>query len=104
MKTKVAAIGDKDVVMMMKSIGLETFYVNDADGVRETILRLEQDDYKIIFITQTQAAMVEDFLRTYETKPYPIILPIPDSNGNGFGVEKLIKNMERTIGSASSLK
>ena len=100
-----AAIGDKNAVLAFKSLGLDVFYETGRDGLRTKILELEKKGYCLILIAEKEAELVYDFLQTYDAKPYPVILSIPDGRGtSGFGISKIISNMERAVGSSAALR
>ena len=104
---KIAAIGDKDSVQAFKALGMLTFYVTEADEIKKTIGELEVEGYGMIFITETEAAKIPEFLATFDSKPYPIIISIPDGRGDpnqNYSIQKIIKNMERAVGSSAALK
>jgi len=104
-ENKIAAVGDKDTVLAFKALGFSTFYTTTADELKQTILDLDKKSYSLIFIPEYEAIRVEEFLRTYDTRPYPIILTIPDGRGDGnFAIQKLVQNMLRAVGSATALK
>ncbi|MCL2756238.1 MAG: V-type ATP synthase subunit F [Firmicutes bacterium] len=102
---KIAAIGDKDTMLAFKALGMDVFYATKCDEIRETIAQLERDDYKVIFITDTEAGAADEYLRTFDAKPYPIILSIPDGRSKeNYSITKIVKNMERAVGSSTALK
>jgi len=102
---KLAAIGDKDTVLAFRALGIETFYATEAHEIKKTIIELDTGDYTIIFITNECAAKVTEFLASFDEKPYPIILSIPDGQGGeNFSIQRIIKNMERAVGSAAALR
>ena len=104
-REKIAAIGDKDVVLVFKALGFDTFFETTPDKIEWVIKKLEMDDYKMILITQTEYKLVESFLEKYNSQPYPVILAIPDGREKeGTSIQKITKNMERAIGSSASLK
>ena len=97
MEKKLAAIGDKDVILAFKALGFEMYYdIYDLP---------EFDDYSLVLITQTEYKQVEEYLQKYNDRPYPIILAIPDGREKeGESINKIIKNMERAVGSSAALK
>jgi len=101
----IAALGSKDIVMVFKALGVETFFATEPDEIKDMINELDKKEYKIILMPQTQAQSVEAFLKRFDDKPWPIILSIPDGlGGENLGISKIIRNMERAIGSAASLR
>ena len=102
---RVAAIGDKDVIQAFRALGMDTFYVTREEEIKATLKKLDAEGYGMIFITETEAAKVGAFLQTFDSRPYPIVLSVPDGRGDGkYSIQKIIKNMERAIGSAAALR
>jgi len=94
---KLAAIGDKDVMLVFKALGFEIF--PDINNLPEL------DDYTLVFIAQTENKLLEQALQKYADRPYPIILAIPDGREKeDESIQKIIKNMERAVGSSAALK
>ena len=109
MSMKIAAVGEKDAILVFKALGMDVFFATEADKIKKTILDLEEQGYSIIFITENEAIKVEAFLRTFDSKPYPVILSVPDGRSGtqeegGFAIQKIIKNMERAVGSSAALR
>ena len=104
---KIAAIGDKDIITVFKALGMAVHYATQADEIKKTIKQLEEQNYSMIFITETEAIKVEEFLGSLNTRVYPIIFIVPDGRSQeneSFSIDKIRKNMERAIGSAAALK
>lgn len=102
---RAAAVGDKDTISVLRALGIDVFPATTAGDIRGTIKDLEEKGYPLIFIPETEATLVEEFIRNYENTPYPIILTIPDGRGRErFAIQKILRNMERTIGSSAALK
>lgn len=105
MERKIAAVGDKDTVLALKAVGCDVVVATGAEDIKKAILDLEKKSYSLIFIPEIEAIKVEAFLRTFDAKPYPVILSIPDGReSGGFAVAKLTQNMLRAIGSSAALK
>ena len=101
----IAAVGDKDTVLAFRAMGVETHFATRATEIREAIIELEKRGVSLIFIPEAEAVKVEEFLRTYDAVPYPVILTIQDGREEGgFAIQKIIKNMERAVGSSASLR
>ena len=103
---KMAVIGDKDVVLAFRALGMDVFHEAEHDDIKARIKELEVDGYAIIFVTETVAKTVSQFLETFNQKPYPVIMSIPDtgSTDSNFSVQKIIRNMERAVGSSAVLR
>jgi len=106
MNGKIAVIGDKDTVLVFKAVGASVYFDTEHDDIKKRILELEEKEYGIIFITDSCFAKMEEFLKSYDQKPYPIIIPIPDVTGKNedYSIQKIFRNMEKAVGSAAALK
>ncbi|MCQ2409004.1 MAG: V-type ATP synthase subunit F [Clostridia bacterium] len=94
----IAVVGDKDSILGFKAIGLDVFPVEGETQIRDTVHTLART-YSVIFITETAAAQIESLLKRYAARPYPVIVPIPSSEGaTGFGMKNIRANIEKAIG------
>lgn len=97
-KETIAVIGDKDLVLAFKSIGIDVFPANTAGEATEQIKKLARN-YSVIFITEDLAEEIHDYIFKYRMRSVPAIIPIPSSQGaTGFGMEGIKKDVERAIG------
>lgn len=97
-KEKIAVIGDKDLVLAFKAIGMDVFSANSAGEAYEQIKLLARN-YSVIFITEDLAEQISDVIEKYRTEAYPAIIPIPSSEGStGFGMSGIKKDVERAVG------
>ena len=95
---KIAVIGDKDLILAFKAIGMDVFSA-DTDQEAEKLVKKLAKDYAIIFITEDLAEKIDQLLTKYKTKAYPAIIPIPSSNGTtGYGINGIKKDVEKAIG------
>lgn len=98
MTGKMAIVGDGDGITVFKAAGVDAFAVADEKKARETIRKVAADGYKIIFITEELAVKLGDFLKRFDESPYPVVLPVPSSDGGKYGEEFLKSAMERALG------
>ncbi len=97
---KIAVIGDYDSIYGFASLGLEIFPVTTHDEAKETIHRLAEDNYGIIYITEAWAANLKNDLLRYQKQVTPAIIQIPGISGNtGDGVRGVKKTVEVAVGS-----
>ena len=95
---KIAVIGDKDLILAFKAIGMDVFSAEGAESAEKLVKKLAKE-YAIIFITEDLAEKIDQTLQRYKTKAYPVIIPIPSSNGaTGSGIEGIKKDVEKAIG------
>lgn len=93
---RIAVIGDKDVVGAFTALGFEMFPYTRDHKVRETIKDLAAKNYSLVLITESCAEGLADFLATFTTQPYPIILPIPDGvSVKRIGIGRIDANARR---------
>lgn len=96
---KIAVIGDKDLILAFKAIGMDVFCSNNAQDTQSLLKKIAKD-YAVIFITEDLAIQVDDTLKKYKTRTYPAIIPIPSSAGsNGYGIIGIEKDVEKAVGS-----
>lgn len=96
---KIAVLGDRDSVMGFKALGLDTFFVEEADEARHTLHRIAKEEYAIIYITEHLAQLVPADIARYKTETTPAIILIPGKSGSlGLGAQALQTAIERAVG------
>ena len=96
---KIAVLGDRDSVMGFKALGLDTFFVEEADEARHTLHRIAKEEYAIIYITAQLAQLVPADIARYKTETTPAIILIPGKSGSlGLGAQALQTAIERAVG------
>ena len=96
---KIAVLGDRDSVMGFKALGLDTFFVEEADEARHTLHRIAKEEYAIIYITEQLAQLVQADIARYKTDTTPAIILIPGKSGSlGLGAQALQTAIERAVG------
>lgn len=96
---KIAVIGDADSILAFKAIGAETFKALNVFEANDTLKKLSDGTYAVVFVTEDIAAMIPDTLARLKTRPYPAVIPIPPSSGsNGFGMRSVKADVEKAIG------
>lgn len=99
MKQKVGVIGDKYSVMLFKLFDFQVYYGESPNQIRETIKKMAEKGYGVIFITEEAAASVKETIESYKSQLTPAIILIPSQHGSkGIGVEEIKENVERAIG------
>ena len=98
MNVKVAAIGEKDIITIFKSAGVDIFPLKgDKDKISEAEDRLRQlvsEGYGIIFMTETIASELDNLIREYANEAVPSIVVIP---GLGERNDYAVNNLRRAI-------
>ena len=96
---KIAVLGDRDSVMGFKALGLDTFFVEEADEARHTLHRIAKEEYAIIYITEQLAQLVPADIARDKTETTPAIILIPGKSGSlGLGAQALQTAIERAVG------
>ena len=97
MKSDIAVISDLKEYMLFKLVGAEIFYVSKEQAKQTFFEALKT--YKIIFLTETLAKFLEEELKEYESKLYPIVLCLPSlSEENGFAYKNISKKAKISLG------
>lgn len=98
MANKIGVVGEKSVVIPFQLIGIDAFPVQNGEEARQTIQRLEEE-YGVIYLTESIAEKIPDTIAYYDTKPIPAIVLIPSSHGSlGIGQGRVHRNIEKAIG------
>ncbi len=102
---KIAVLGDRDSVMGFKALGLDTYFVEDAEQARHTLHQLArpsagtQAEYAIIYITEQLASVLRADIDKYKTSVTPAVILIPGKTGSlGLGAQALQSAVERAVG------
>jgi len=98
MAEKIAALGEKDIMLIFMAAGIEVFPVEDnSEGSVKAAKKLKEladSGYGIIFITESMALKLDHVIKEYEDRFQPSIVVIP---GAGKRNDYALKNLRRTI-------
>lgn len=96
---KIGVIGDKQSVQGFKAVGLDVYDCTSSEEAKRKVLKIANDDYAIIYITENFYAEILDIVNEYNEKRLPAIIPIPGMNGSmGIGFENIKKAVEKAVG------
>lgn len=96
---KIAIVGDRDSIMGFKAIGISIFPASDYHEAHKIILRLANEAYAVIFLTERLAIDMDETLNEFKEKVIPTIILVPDNLGSiGLGMAGIKKNVEKAIG------
>lgn len=99
MQQKVAALGSKDAVLAFKALGITAVPVTSAEEASKSVVRLAQEGYAVIFITEDVADEIKETISRYKSEVLPAIIPIPGATGStGLGMMNVRANVEKAIG------
>lgn len=97
---KIAAIGDKDSIYGLASLGIKIFPCSESADAIRLIRTLSDSGYGVIYITEQIASLIRDELEKYSSLPLPAIVPIPGVRGStGFGLSNVSRFVEKAVGS-----
>ena len=98
MNSEIAVVGSLDVILIFKSIGLDTFEVRDKNSTIQTVNNLI-NDYKIILITDDFAPFIENLIKETSKEMFPIITIIPSgTKESDYALKKIEESVEHTLG------
>lgn len=98
--SKIAVMGEYDSIYGFATLGLDTFPVSDADEGAKLLKRLAENEYGVIYMTESLAARLSEERAKYQDKITPAIILIPGISGNtGEGVSKVKSSVEQAVGS-----
>lgn len=95
---KIAVIGDKDIVLAFKAVGMDVYPASKSDEASD-ILKKIAADYSVIFITEDLAENMSALLDRYKSRSFPAVIPIPPPSGStGLGMAGIKADVERAVG------
>jgi len=77
MQHKVAAIGNKEALVLFESLGIDCFYLEEREELRRSLMVLAEKDYAIIFFAENLVHLVEDELKELNRRSLPAVTIIP---------------------------
>lgn len=99
MQYKIGFIGEKDSIYAFGMLGMDVYFVTESRQVRPIIRDLEEDEYGVIFLTQTMAEEIPQVLDEYDEKFLPAIIVIPNEvDADSLGLERIQEKVKKAIG------
>ena len=97
---KIAVIGDYENICGFSALGLDIFGVSGLKDAEDTLKRLAETDYAIIYIAEDYIEKMPELFEKYRVALIPAIIPIPSGIGKtGFGIKKVKQYVEQAVGS-----
>lgn len=99
---KIAVMGDWDSIYGFAALGLACFRVEqgETEEAEKTLRRLAEQNYAVIYMTESLAAQLSAEIARYRTRPQPAIILIPGISGNtGEGLSAVKRSVEQAVGS-----
>lgn len=97
---KIAVLGDIDSIYGFSALGIHISPVNSKDEAAKALKKLVDEQYAIIYITESHYIELEAEIDQYKTSIIPAIIVIPGATGNvGIGMSNIKKIVEQAVGS-----
>ena len=97
---KIAVLGDYDSIYGFKALGLSVFPASDYATGERILKNLVENDYAVIYITESLASGMKKIIDKYKEALTPAIILIPSVSGNtGEGVNGVKGSVEQAVGS-----
>ena len=101
---RVAVVGDATSVAGFRPLGFAVFAVEEPARTRELWEELAGGEYAAVFVTEPVYAAIADLADTVADSPVPAVTIIPGAGAStGLGEEKLLKAIERALGTSTLL-
>ncbi|MFA7637092.1 MAG: V-type ATP synthase subunit F [Monoglobales bacterium] len=97
---RIAVLGDKDSIYGFAALGLEIYPIEDSNLAAETLKKMINRDYAVIYITEALAAKIPEEIDKCRDRVTPAIILIPGIVGNtGMGLYNVKRTVEKAVGS-----
>lgn len=97
---KIGVIGDYDSICGFSALGLNIYPVEGIDEAKDTLTRLAEGGYGIIYVTEQYLSQMQEEQDLYREKQLPAIIAIPSVRENlGMGRAALKRYVEQAVGS-----
>ncbi|MBE5040116.1 V-type ATP synthase subunit F [Ructibacterium gallinarum] len=96
----IAVIGERDSIYGFAALGLDTFFVQAEEEVRQCFHQLVGGGYGVIYITEAAASLISEEIEKIKMQAVPAVILIPGVWGNtGAGTANVKKSVEQAVGS-----
>ncbi|MEE0944591.1 MAG: V-type ATP synthase subunit F [Clostridia bacterium] len=97
---KIGVIGDYDSICGFAALGLDIYPVEDIEKAKDSLTRLAERGYGIIYVTEQYLSRMQEEQDLYREKQIPAIIAIPSVRENlGMGRAALKRYVEQAVGS-----
>ena len=97
---KIAVMGEPDSIYGFATLGLDTYPFDSPDNAGHKLRELAENNYAVIYITESLAAGLQNEIAHYREEKLPAIILIPGVSGNtGEGISQVRKSVEQAVGS-----
>ena len=102
---KVAIIGEEDLVLAFRALGIKVFSPRDSEEARQILKKVEKQGYAVCFLHEVFFESLEDERAAMSQKYYPVVVGYSDYRKITDYLEKVMKEMAvRATGSDSLFK
>jgi V/A-type H+-transporting ATPase subunit F len=99
MNTKIAALGEKDIMLIFRAVGADVFPVNTIMEAEDKLKKIIKEEYGIIFMTETIAIKLDSIIKQYSFKLLPSIVIIPGlGERNNYAIDILRQAIIKAVG------
>jgi V/A-type H+-transporting ATPase subunit F len=99
MNTKIAALGEKDIMLIFRAVGVAVFPVNTIIEAEDKLKKIIKEEYGIIFMTETIAIKLDSIIKQYSFKLLPSIVIIPGlGERNNYAIDILRQAIIKAVG------
>lgn len=96
---QVGVIGDRDSVIGFKALGMTVVETDAAAEAARHIRSMADNDYAVIYLTETLAEENAELLRELRERRIPAIIPIPSLKGTtGLGMRQVSESVRKAVG------
>lgn len=99
MSHKIGVLGNDNSVLIYRMLGFDVYQIDNPEKASRKIDELAQDDYGVIYVTETVAEKILETIHRYDDEILPAIILIPDHTGTrGIGKKRVQENVEKAVG------
>jgi len=93
MATKLAAVGEYDVIMPFKAVGIEIYPVTSSGEFIQKVMELIDEGVGVIFLSDKFLDDAESIFEKVSARPLPCIIAIPGPLGATEFARKRMRNL-----------
>lgn len=99
MSHKIGVLGNDNSVLIYQMLGFDVYQINNPEEASIKLDELAQDEYGVIYVTESVAENILETIHRYDDKLLPAIILIPDHTGTrGIGKKRVQENVEKAVG------
>ncbi|HBP39182.1 MAG TPA: V-type ATP synthase subunit F [Clostridiales bacterium] len=95
----IGVIGDRDSVIGFRALGMTVLEAVDSAQAGRQLRTLVQENYAVIFITESYAEANQEYLQVLRSRKLPAVIPIPSLTGStGLGMRTVRESVRKAVG------